>query len=467
MPIKYYNSCCFIGTFVQIQTTDDTMNTQDNISRKDFLKNTTLAMAGLSVSKGFSTENLPSENIIPSIKDKLSFKNVRLETGFDYEEGEVIATKTALFLVEIENGKITNIAPNQPNAKAIDAKGHLMLPSFRDMHIHLDKTFYGDKWQAIRKRTNGVKGMIALEQKILPELLKTSTYKAEKLIELLQSKGTGFARSHVNIEPTSKLQSLKNLQKALENKKNSFSTELVAFPQHGVFYTDSVPYLKDAAQMDIDFIGGVDPFTIDGAIEKTIDFTVQLAIDNNKGIDIHLHESGESGLKTVEYLIEKVNENPVLKGKTFVSHCFVLGKLEKTKQEEIAEKLGASQMGIASTIPIGSLIMPIPTLYKYNVKVVTGNDSIIDHWNTYGTGSVLQKANLMAQLYGYNTEFSLSRSLKIATGDILPLDDKGNQQWPKIGDKANLAFLDASCSAEAVARVSPVTSLLHDGKIVF
>ena len=91
--------------------------------------------------------------------------------------------------------------------------------------------------------------------------------------------------------------------------------------------------------MNIDFIGGVDPYTIDGAIEKTIDFTVQLALDNNKGIDIHLHESGESGLKTVEYLIQKVNENPVLKGKTFVSHCFVLGKLEKNKQEEVAEKL--------------------------------------------------------------------------------------------------------------------------------
>ncbi len=467
MPINHYNCCCLIGTFVQTQTTDDSMNIQDNISRKDFLKNSTFAMAGLVVSQGLSSQNFQEENDISLLKEKLSFKNVRLETGFEYEEGEVIATKTALFLIEIDNGKITNIAPNQPNAKAIDAKGYLMLPSFRDMHIHLDKTFYGEKWQATRKRTNGVKGMIALEQKILPELLKTSTYKAEKLIELLQSKGTGFARSHVNIEPTSKVQSLKNLQKALENKKNSFGAELVAFPQHGVFYTDSVPYLKDAAQMDIDFIGGVDPFTIDGAIEKTIDFTVQLALDNNKGIDIHLHEAGESGLKTVEYLIEKVNENPVLKGKTFVSHCFVLGKLEKPKQEEIAEKLGAAQMGIASTIPIGSLIMPIPTLYKYNVKVVTGNDSIIDHWNTYGTGSVLQKANLMAQLYAYNTEFLLSRSLKIATGDILPLDDKGNQQWPKIGDKANVVFLDATCSAEAVARVSPVTSLCHEGKIVF
>ena len=402
-----------------------------------------------------------------SADGKMSFKNVRLETGFIYEEGEVVSTQTDLFYLETENGKITKISKNIPSAKAVDAKGMLMLPAFKDMHIHLDKTFYGDHWQAVRKRTGGVKGMIALEQKILPEMLKNSTLKAEKMIELLQSKGTSFARSHVNIEPTSKLESLKNLQKALDHKKKTFGAELVAFPQHGVFYTDSVPYLKEAAKMDIDFIGGVDPYTIDGAIEKTIDFTVQLALDHHKGIDIHLHESGESGLKTVEYLIDKVNENPALTRKTYLSHCFVLGKLDKTKQEEMAEKLGNAQIGIVSTIPFGSLIMPIPTLYKHGVTVLTGNDSIVDHWNTFGSGSVLQKANLMAQLYGYSTEFLLSRSLKLATTNILPLDDKGIQQWPKTGDQADFVFLKSSCSAEAVSRISEVQSLVHQGNIVF
>ena len=439
----------------------------NNISRKDFLKSSALAMAGITLTPTVMSANTLSEDKVLGVNGKLILKNVRLETGFEYEEGEVVSTKTDLFLVETENGKITKIAPNNPKAKAVDAKGFLMLPAFKDMHIHLDKTFYGDKWQAVRKRKGGVKGMIALEEQIMPEILKNSTYKAEKMIELIQSKGTAFARSHVNIEPTSKLDSLKNLQRALDNKKKSFGAEIVAFPQHGVFYKNSVPYLKEAAQMNIDFIGGVDPYTIDGAIEKTIDFTVQLALDYQKGIDIHLHETGESGLKTVEYLIDKVNENPSLKGKTFFSHCFILGKLDKIKQEEIAEKLGNAQVGIASTIPIGSLIMPLPTLQKHNVTVYTGNDSIIDHWNTYGTGSVLEKANLYAQLYGQSTEFLLSRSLKLATANLTPLDDKGVQQWPKKGDDADFVLLNASCSAEAVSRISNVESLIYRGNVVF
>lgn len=445
---------------------------KSGISRKDFLKNSALSLAGLTVLPGIlqaspNSSEEESYNQPQKPADSYTLKNVRLETGFEYDDQEVVATKTGLFLVEIANGKIKKVSPNQPGAKAIDVKGMLMLPSFRDMHIHLDKTFYGNKWQAIRRGTGGIKGMIAMEQRILPEMLKTSTYSAEKMIELLQSKGTSFARSHVNIEPTSKLDSLKNLQKALENKKKVFGAELVAFPQHGVFYTDSAPYLKEAAKMDIDFIGGVDPYSIDGAIEKTMDFTVQLALDHDKGIDIHLHESGDSGLKTIEYLIAKVNENPVLKGKTYLSHCFALARLDKAQQEEMAEKLAIAQIGINSTIPFGGLIMPIPTLMKHGVKVMTGNDSIVDHWSTFGTGSVLQKANFAAQVYGYSSEFGLSRMLKLATNGPLPLDEKGNQQWPKAGDEADLVLIDASCSAEAVSRISQVKSLIYKGNIVF
>lgn len=443
---------------------------QHNISRKRFIRNASALVAGGTglmpggnvMAEGSSTQSAT----FPDPKNYI-LKNVKLETGFEYEEGEVIATKTELFLIKIADGKIAAILPNDPKAKAIDARGMLMLPAFRDMHIHLDKTFYGGPWQARRKKNRSVRDMIALEQSIIPELLKTSTYRAEKLIELLQSNGSDFARSHVNIDPTSGLNSLKNLQLALQNKKDGFGAELVAFPQHGLYYTDSTSLMREAAKMDIDLIGGLDPQSIDGDIQRSINFTVDLAMEFNKGIDIHLHESGESGLKTVECLIERVKANPQLKGKTFLSHCFVLARLDKTKQESISDSLAGAGIGIVSTIPFGNTIMPIPTLYKYGVTVLTGNDSIIDHWNTFGPGSVLQKANLMAQLYGHSTEFDLSRSLKLATANVLPLNDKGSRQWPVAGSKANLVFVDASCSAEAVSRISPVRSLVHEGKIVF
>ena len=399
-------------------------------------------------------------------KGKYSLKNVRLETGFEYENEEVTGTKTDLFSIEIEDGKIQAVKFNEPSSNAIDAKGYLMLPAFRDMHIHLDKTWYGLPWQTLSPKRKTVKDMIAYEQEIIPELLKTSVERAEQLISLLQHYGTHFVRSHFNIDPTSGLKSLEHLEQALNNKKDSFKTELVAFPQHGIYYTDTVPLLKEAAQMkSVDFIGGLDPFSIDGSIEKVMDFTIQLALDHHKGIDIHLHEAGESGIKTINYLIDKALENPELQGKTFVSHAFALGHLSPKETEQIAERLAEGKVGIASSIPFRGTIMPVPTLKKYGVNVLVGNDNVQDYWSTFGSGNMLQKANLIAELYGYATEFALSRALQFATQSILPLDDKGNQQWPKAGDEAAIVLADASCSAEAVSRMSPIEALMNDGNL--
>ncbi|RWX02590.1 amidohydrolase [Flavobacterium cerinum] len=443
------------------------------MSREDLSRRKFIQQAGGVVGYGALASIIPESILdIPDLNkapqqstDELIFKNVRLETGFIRDEFEVTATKTELFSLVVQNGKIKAIKPNTNNTAAIDAKGYLLMPALKDMHIHLDKTYYGGPWKACSKRQRSVTDMIALEEKIMPGMLETSTYRGEKLIELLQSKGSNFARSHNNIEPTSKLNTLKNLYKAIENKKDSFDTEIVAFPQHGL--SKSKELMKEAAQMDIDFIGGLDPFSIDGSIEKSLDFTIQLALDHNRGIDIHLHESGKTGMDTIQYLMKRVNENPVLKGKTFLSHCYILGKLDDKELEATSKELANAQIGVISTIPFGKLIMPIPTLQKHGVNVMTGTDSVIDHWNPFGTGSILQKANLMAQLYGYSTELELSRCLGIGTNGVLALDNDGKQQWPKVGDKADFNLVDASCSAEVVARVSTIKALYHNGKLVY
>ncbi|MGJ1435389.1 amidohydrolase [Sphingobacterium multivorum] len=395
-------------------------------------------------------------------------KNVRLETGFEFDGKEVISTNTALFCVEVEEGKIKGIKPNTANANAIDAKGHLMLPAFKDMHAHLDKMLFGLPWEAVSPTRHTVKDMIAYEQKMIPEWLSTSVERTGKMLSFLQAYGTDFIRSHFNVDPTSGLKSLTNLEKALASKKDTVEAELVAFPQHGLYYTDTLPILKDVAKLDaVSFIGGVDPYSLDGSIEKSMEQITQLALDNNKGIDIHLHEMGESGMKTIEFLIDRTLENPQLKGKAFVSHAFALSRLTNVEAEKIAARLAEAGVGIVSSVPFGNMIMPIPTLRKYGVEVLIGNDNIQDHWNTFGSGNMLQKANLIAELYGYGTEFGLSRTLAFATRYKLPLDNNGNQQWPKVGDEASMVFVEASCSAEAVSRISPVTSLIHKGNIAF
>ena len=52
----------------------------------------------------------------------------------------MVSTKTDLYNLHIANGKIKKITKEKLDlrVKIIDAKGFLMLPGLRDMHIHID-----------------------------------------------------------------------------------------------------------------------------------------------------------------------------------------------------------------------------------------------------------------------------------------------------------------------------------------
>lgn len=391
--------------------------------------------------------------------------NVRLESGYQYENGEVIATESVLRNLQIDKGVITQIletkAPYRKDLECYDARGMLLLPSFRDMHIHLDKTYYGGPWRAGAKRTS-VFDMIELEQTLLPEMLPTAQERAEKLIELILGYGTTYVRSHCNIDQVVGLKNLENLQKALTNYSDEISHEIVAFPQHGLLRSNAEGLLRDAMQLGVTHVGGLDPTIIDGDMEKSLETMVQIAVDYNAGVDIHLHEGGESGLKAIRRLAD-LTEEAGLQGQVTVSHAFSLASLSEGEVIELANRLASLGISIASSVPIGKSVMPIPLLMKQKVNVMLGNDSIIDHWSPFGIGDILQKAHLVAQMYGCYDEYNLSRALSLATGGITPLDEFGQQVWPKVGDTANAVLVPASCSAEAVARLPKRSAVLHNG----
>lgn len=450
-------------------------------SRRAFLSRTgqlttAAAVAGLTggVSRDAAakTTDCGQENTVTSVQDShYLIADVRLEEGFEKDGDVIVATRTALHTLEIKDGRIAALhgagASLPAGLPTYQANGQLALPTMRDMHIHLDKTFYGGPWQAPRPRQGKtIMDMIALEETLLPQLLPTSVERAEGLIALVQSKGSTIARSHCNIDPVSGLKSLEHLKLALEKHKDDFTCEIVAFPQHGLLHSKVDGLMREAMQLGVDYVGGLDPTNVDGAMETSLDAMFQIALDTGKGIDIHLHETSPAGVAAIDYMIDTVEKNPALKDQVTISHAFALTTLSPEKLEETAARLAANGMTIASTVPIGGLMMPLPQLSRAGVFVMTGTDSVIDHWSPFGSGDMLEKAYLYAQLYRGSDEYHLSRALAISTGGVLPLDEDGNRAWPKPGDEAGFSLTTASCSAEAVARLPARTATFHKGRLV-
>jgi hypothetical protein len=258
--------------------------------------------------------------------------NVRLEEGFVYDGEVVTGTRSGLNTLEIKAGKIAAIhaagAALPADVPSYEAHGQLALPAMRDMHIHLDKTFYGRPWQApLPRQGKTILDMIAREEKLIPQLLPDSQEHAEQLIALLHSKGTTVARSHCNIDPVSGLKSLENLKRALEKHRADFDCEIVAFPQHGLLLSKVDKLMREAMSMGVDFVGGLDPTNVDGAMEKSLDAMFQIALDTGTGVDIHLHESSPAGVAAIQYMIATVEKNPALRGKVTISHGFALATM--------------------------------------------------------------------------------------------------------------------------------------------
>ncbi|MFS0779081.1 amidohydrolase [Neobacillus sp. 3P2-tot-E-2] len=394
-------------------------------------------------------------------------KNVKLETGYIQDEKGAYETKTELFHLKIEDGRIIEKQSNsfaiQPSEKTIDGKEFLALPTFKEMHNHLDKTYLSLDWKAPIPAKN-LEERLRLEAMELEALAPTTKQRASAMIELLLSHGSTHIRSHVNIDPYIGLKNLEGVKAALEDYSDKLTYEIVAFPQHGLLKENVIPLMKEAMRSGANLVGGLDPAGIDCNIEKSLYEVMNLATEFGADIDIHLHDNGHVGLYTVDKFVEMVEEAK-WHHRAAVSHAFCLGEVPLPQQEEIADKLSKAGMSIMSTIPINRTLPPIDLLEQKGVNVYLGCDGFYDSWGPFGTGDVLEKVTRYGELFRKSDERSLAQSLKWATGGTTSLNKDGEIAWPLQGDEASLILVNASCSAEAVARTPKREAVMFKGKI--
>jgi cytosine/adenosine deaminase-related metal-dependent hydrolase len=393
--------------------------------------------------------------------------NVRLEKGFIYENDRIVGTETELCHLKIVAGKITEITQTAPDAteNQFDAEQQLLLPSLRDMHIHIDKTYYGGPWKACTPITKGIFTRLEEEKELLPKLLPTAQERAEKMIELYLKNGHTHIRTHCNVDPVIGLGNLEATVNALKKYEDVLTYEIVAFPQHGLLRSDSVSLIRDAMKNGATLVGGVDPATVDRHIERSLETIFDIAVENNKGVDIHLHDPNTLGAFTFERMAHYTQEAG-LKGRATISHAIALGDLQGEALSDMAAILKEQEIDVTTTVPVNRPTIPIPTLDTLGITVSTGHDSITDHWSPFGTGNSIQKLGVLAERFRMIDEYSLSRALKYASGGITPLNEKGERVWPQVGDDATLMLVKASCSAEAIARRATVEALFFKGKRV-
>src|SRR3984957_3994406 len=168
--------------------------------------------------------------------------------------------------------------------------------------------------------------------------------RASALIRTLIANGTTRTRSHVDIDNDVGLANLEAVLRVREAYKDWIDIQLVAFPQSGVTTEKGAPELMAAAlSAGADLIGGLDPAGFDGDAKGQLDIVFGLADRFGKGIDIHLHDGGETGASELRDIAERTIAAG-MQGRVAVSHAFALGSIGPDLFAETADALARAEV---------------------------------------------------------------------------------------------------------------------------
>lgn len=373
--------------------------------------------------------------------------------------------------VMLSDGHIESIRDHRPEeepnvfarVESIPLDGALLLPALVDGHCHLDKTFFGAPWQPHRAASS-LRERIADERAMRKSIGVSVAERATALARHMVSLGTGHIRSHVDIDPDTKLDGLYELLQVREALRDRLGIQLVAFPQSGIVSAPGVADLLDAALSEgADLIGGLDPAGFDGDVDGQLDVVFGLADRHGAGIDIHLHDGGQIGARQLQAIAERTNALG-LGGKVTVSHAYALGQLDQYELDRTAAALAGAGVAIMTNGPSQSM-PPLRVLSEYGVRVFAGSDNIRDAWWPYGTGDMLERATIIGLQAELMTDDDLEYASSLVTDSAaaaLGLADYGL----KPGCRADLVVVAARSVPEAVASHPERMLVLHGGRIV-
>ena len=285
------------------------------------------------------------------------------------------------------------------------------------------------------------------------------------LVRTLIANGSTRARSHVDIDNDVRLANLESVLKVREVYRDWIDIQLVAFPQSGVITEDGAPDLLAAAlRAGADLVGGLDPAGFDGDAKGQLDIVFGLAERFGKGIDIHLHDGGETGAAELREIAERAIAAG-MQGRVAVSHAFALGTIGPRLFEEIAGGLARAEVAIMTSCPPSAPVPPLQALRKRGVTVFAGSDNIRDCWSPYGNGDMLDRAALIAARHEMFTDHELEDAFALATHEA----DKalGNpHRGLHVGAIADVIVIESASVADAVVDRPPRWLVLRAGRVV-
>ncbi|MGN7969590.1 amidohydrolase family protein [Microbacterium sp. 22296] len=323
----------------------------------------------------------------------------------------------ALSDVILADGRIAGIHPAgtgaiDPSAETVSGRGRILLPSFADVHVHLDSTRIG---LPFRPHTGvpGVWGMMLNDRDNWRHAERSMEHRVATTLEGAIARGTTQVRTYAQVDVDADLERLDAVLAAREANLDRCEVEIIAFPQAGLLReAGSIEVLDRAMARGADVVGGIDPCALDRDPVRHLDAVFDIAERHGAPVDIHLHEPDQLAKFSAELIIERTRALD-MRGRVTISHGYGLGRLPEAELRALLAQfrdLGISMATVAPQTPL-----PTRLLDEYGIALGLGQDGQRDYWSPYGNTDMLDRTWQLAFTNGFRRDDDIEHCVAIAT----------------------------------------------------
>ncbi|MFG0233412.1 amidohydrolase family protein [Achromobacter sp. 413638] len=371
--------------------------------------------------------------------------------------------------VAIRRGRIAALGENvglAPEWRALPVEeggGALLLPGLVEGHAHLDKTTWGSSWY-VNDVGSALTDRIDNERDWRAASGHDAHVHSQALALAFLRLGTTRIRTHVDVDTEAGLRHLDGVLATREALAGRVDIQIVAFPQSGLLIRPGTAELLDRAlAAGADVLGGLDPCAIDRDPARSLNQLFDLAERHGKPLDIHLHEPGELGAFTLDLMLDRCQALGMA-GRLVVSHAFCLGALDARRLDGLLARLAALDVALLTTAPPSRPVPSVRACREAGVTIFGGNDGIRDTWSPYGEPDMLARAMLIGMRNDLRRDEEIGWALECVTTSSARACGFADYGLTP-GARADLALVDASCAAEAVAQRAPRRLVLTGGVV--
>lgn len=384
--------------------------------------------------------------------------------------------------VTLDGGAITAVGPASTagtsptevsaGVTVLEGRGRILLPSFSDVHVHLDSTRLG---QPFRPHSGGpgVWAMMLNDRQHWREDDASVAERATHTLGAMIERGTTRVRSFAQVDVDAGLERLEGVLAARQEHQNRADVAVIAFPQAGLLREPgSVEVLEEALKLGADVVGGIDPCALDRDPVRHLDIVFGLAEKYGLPVDIHLHEPAQLGLFSAQLIVERTRALG-MQGLVTISHGYGLAELPADQLQELLEDLGALDISMATVAPSGEPL-PLAKLAAAGVRVGLGQDGQRDFWSPYGNADMLDRTWQLAFTSRFRADELVEHAVAVATiGGASVLDPAAmrlasvaDRPGLAVGDPAELVLVSGDTVTAAVMDRLPDRTVIHRGTVV-